>query len=138
MRYAKAARQDVGYHTHVLTMEAFLTRGNAPLTLEGLGRLAVLVADRGWSLRRAAERFQCLSATAKRWINQYRAGLPVIDRSLRPPLSPNRVPCRTQRRIVALRVTCCGVSPDRLLPAPCPLQGRPGPGSVRDAEAGEY
>ncbi|RWZ50082.1 IS481 family transposase [Labedella phragmitis] len=82
-----------------------MTHANAPLTPEGRRRLAVLVIDRGWSLRRAAERFQCSPATAKRWADRYRAGAPLTDRSSRPASSPGRLPRRTERRIVALRFT---------------------------------
>jgi len=75
------------------------------LTPEGRRRLAVLIVDGGWSLRRAAERFQCAPATAKRWADRYRAGLPLTDRSSRPSSSPLRLPRRTERRIVSLRFT---------------------------------
>ena len=78
---------------------------NAPLTPEGRRRLAVLIVDEGWTLRRAAERFQCSPATAARWATRYRAGEPLTDRSSRPHHSPSRLPRRTERRIVALRVT---------------------------------
>ena len=82
-----------------------MTHANAPLTPEGRRRLAVLVVDRGWPLRRAAERFQCSPATAKRWADRYRAGLALTDRSSRPRTSPNRLPEQSERRIVALRFT---------------------------------
>jgi transposase InsO family protein len=82
-----------------------MTHVNAPLTPEGRRRLAVLIVDRGWSLRRAAERYQCSPATAKRWADRYRNGLPLTDRSSRPRTSPNRLPFKTERRIVALRFT---------------------------------
>ena len=82
-----------------------MTHANAPLTPEGRRRLAVLIIDKGWPLRRAAERFQCSPATAKRWADRYRAGLPLTDRSSRPRTSPNRLPRRTERRIVSLRFT---------------------------------
>jgi Transposase and inactivated derivatives len=75
------------------------------LTPEGRRRLAVLVVDGRWSLRRAAERFQCSPATAKRWVDRYRAGLALTDRSSKPRSSPNRLPRKTERRIVALRFT---------------------------------
>lgn len=78
---------------------------NAPLTPEGRRRLAVLVVDEGWTLRRAAERFQCAPATAARWVARYRAGEPLTDRSSRPHRSASRTPRRTERRILALRVT---------------------------------
>lgn len=82
-----------------------MTHANAPLTPEGRRRLAVLIVDDGWSLRRAAERFQCAPATAKRWADRYRAGLALTDRSSRPSSSPRRLPRRTEQRIVSLRFT---------------------------------
>ncbi|WP_426623129.1 IS481 family transposase [Leifsonia sp. McL0607] len=80
-----------------------MTHANAPLTPEGRRRLVELVLERGWSLRRVAERFQCSPATAKRWVDRARAGLPMTDRPSRPHSSPNRCPARLERRIVALR-----------------------------------
>jgi transposase InsO family protein len=75
------------------------------LTPEGRRRLAVLVVDKRWPLRRAAERFQCSPATAKKWADRYRAGLALTDHSSRPHRSPRRLPLRSERRIVALRFT---------------------------------
>jgi transposase InsO family protein len=82
-----------------------MTHPNAPLTPEGRRRLAVLVVEDGWTLQRVAERFCCSPATASRWSRRYRAGEPMTDRSSRPLRSPARLPRRTERRIVALRVT---------------------------------
>lgn len=82
-----------------------MTHPNAPLTPEGRRRLAVLVVEDGWTLQRAAERFCCSPATASRWSRRYRAGEPMTDRSSRPHHSPARLSRRTERRIVALRVT---------------------------------
>lgn len=82
-----------------------MTHANAPLTPEGRRRLALLITQDGWSLRRAAERFQCSPATAKRWVDRYRSGLPLTDRSSRPRYCPNQLPRRTERRIIALRFT---------------------------------
>jgi transposase InsO family protein len=62
--------------------------------------------DEGWPLRRAAERFQVSVATAKRWADRYRvdgqAGM--TDRSSRPHHCPHRIPTRTERRIIKVRV----------------------------------
>ena len=80
-----------------------MTHANAPLTPEGRRRLVELVLEHGWSLRRAAERFQCSPATAKRWVDRARMGLPMTDQSSRPHQSPNRCSRRLERRIVALR-----------------------------------
>ena len=82
-----------------------MTHPNAPLTPEGRRRLAILVVEQGWTMRRAAERFQCSSATVSRWARRYRAGEPLDDRSSRPRHSPARLTRRSERRIVALRVT---------------------------------
>ncbi|MFF0771706.1 helix-turn-helix domain-containing protein, partial [Nonomuraea wenchangensis] len=80
---------------------------NAPLTETGRLRLARCIVDDGWSLRRAAERFQVSHTTAARWAGRYRrhgsAGL--ADRSSRPRHSPARTAQRTERRICKLRVT---------------------------------
>lgn len=82
-----------------------MVHGNAPLTPEGRRRLAVLIVEGGWSLRRAAERYQCSPATASRWSKRYREGTPLTDHSSRPRRSPSRLSRRTERRIVALRFT---------------------------------
>ncbi|HEX3003132.1 MAG TPA: IS481 family transposase [Angustibacter sp.] len=82
-----------------------MTHANAPLTPVGRLRLARLVVDDGWPLRRAAERFQCSPATAAKWAARYRAGQPMSDSSCRPRSSPRRCPRRLERRIIALRFT---------------------------------
>jgi transposase len=84
-----------------------VSHANATLTPAGRLRLAKLVVDRRWSYARAAERFSVSITTARRWADRYRelgkAGM--VDRSSRPRRSPNRLPRRTERRIVKLRVT---------------------------------
>jgi transposase InsO family protein len=75
------------------------------MTPAGRLRLAEAVVDQRWPLARAAERFQCSRATAKKWADRYRAGQPMTDRSSRPHRSPGRLDRRTERRIVALRFT---------------------------------
>lgn len=82
-----------------------MTHANAPLTPTGRLRLAKVVVEDGWSVRRAAERFQCSPATASKWARRYRAGEPLTDRSSRPRRSPGRCPRRLERRIIALRFT---------------------------------
>jgi len=76
------------------------------LSETGRLRLARCVVEDGWSLRRAAERFQVAVTTAARWAGRYRelgeAGM--VDRSSRPHRSPNRTPTRTERRIIKVRV----------------------------------
>lgn len=71
-------------------------------------RLAQLVVDKCWTLRRAAERWNCSVTTAKRWADRYRtlgrAGM--VDRSSRPKISPHRTPTLAERRVIGLRVSC--------------------------------
>lgn len=80
-----------------------MTHANAPLTPEGRRRLAVLIVEEGWPVRRAAERFQVSPATASRWARRYRDGEPMTDHSSRPNSSPGRCPRRLEQRIVKLR-----------------------------------
>lgn len=82
-----------------------MTHANAPFTPTGRLRLARLIVEDGWSIRRAAERFQCSPATASEWARRYRAGELLVDRSSRPLSSPNRLPISRERRIIALRFT---------------------------------
>lgn len=82
-----------------------MTHANAPFTPTGRERLARLIVDEGWSVRRAAERFQCSPATAAKWASRYRVGQPMTDRSSRPRTSPTRLPSRLERRIIGLRFT---------------------------------
>jgi transposase InsO family protein len=86
--------------------KALMPHRNAPLTETGRLRLARCVVDDGWTLRRAAERFQVSPTTAQRWAARYRelgeAGM--TDRSSRPHHSPSRTPTRTERRIIKVRV----------------------------------
>ena len=84
-----------------------MSHANAQLTPAGRLRLAKLVVDKKWTLRRAAERWNCSVNTAKRWADRYRrygaAGM--ADRSSRPAASPRRTPTRVERRVVGLRVS---------------------------------
>src|SRR5450755_1751193 len=80
---------------------------------EGRRRLAALAVDDEWTLRHAAERFQCSPYTAFRWTQRYRAGEPLTDRSSRPGRSPSRTVQRTERRVVALRCTFRWLAPAR-------------------------
>ncbi|MET3948754.1 transposase InsO family protein [Arthrobacter sp. UYCu512] len=83
-----------------------MSHANALLTPKGRLRLARCVVDDGWTLRRAAERFQVSVTTAARWAARYRAhgeeGM--VDRSSRPVRSPRRTPLRRERRIIAIRI----------------------------------
>jgi transposase-like protein len=88
------------------TQEVLVPHRNAPLSETGRLRLARVVVDQGWLVRRAAERFQVSPTTAARWVARYRehgaAGM--ADRSSRPHASPHRTPRRIEQRIVGLRV----------------------------------
>lgn len=72
-----------------------MSHANAPLTPVGRARLVSLIIDQGWTIRRAAERFQVAPATASKWVRRYLAGEPLTDRSSRPRHTPTRTPQRT-------------------------------------------
>jgi len=82
-----------------------VTHANAPLAPAGRLRLASLIVNDGWSVRRAAERFQCSPATAAKWAARMRAGEALVDRSSRPHHSPTKTSLRLEHRIIALRFT---------------------------------
>jgi transposase InsO family protein len=82
-----------------------VTHANAPLAPLGRLRLASLIVVDGWSVRRAAERFQCSPSTAAKWAARLRSGEPLEDRSSRPRRSPTKTSRRLEHRIVALRFT---------------------------------
>lgn len=84
-----------------------MPHANASLTPKGRLKLASLIVDDGWPIRRAAERFQCSTATAKKWADRYRIGgaEAMFDRPSRPHHSPNQLPVRRERRIIKLRFT---------------------------------
>jgi transposase InsO family protein len=82
-----------------------MTHANAFLTPPGRLRLAQLIVKDGWPIQRAAERFQCSPATAKKWADRLRVGESMDDRSSRPHRSPCRTPRRLEQRIIGLRVT---------------------------------
>jgi transposase InsO family protein len=80
---------------------------NAPLTETGRLRLARVIVEDGWPVRRAAERFQVSHTTAARWAARYRQSGPagMCDRPCRPHRSPGQLSRRTERRIIGLRVS---------------------------------
>lgn len=82
-----------------------MTHVNAPLAPLGRLRLASLIVVDGWTVRRAAERFQVSPATAAKWAARLRAGHSLEDRSSRPHRSPSQLPRRIEHRIIALRFT---------------------------------
>jgi transposase InsO family protein len=83
-----------------------MSHANALLTPRGRLLLARCVVEQGWTLQRAAQRFQVSATTAARWAGRYRqhgaAGM--ADRSSRPHRSPRRIPTRLERRIIKVRV----------------------------------
>ena len=84
-----------------------MSHANALLTPRGRLRLARCVVEDGWTYARAGERFQCSTATAKKWADRYRVGGPaaMVDRSSRPHRSPRRLAQRRERRIIKVRFT---------------------------------
>ncbi|MGY4649747.1 transposase-like protein [Mycobacterium sp. URHB0021] len=84
-----------------------MSHANALFTPRGRLRLASCVVEDGWTYARAAERFQCSTATAKKWADRYRAGGPaaMADLSSRPHHSPRRLSQRRERRIIKVRFT---------------------------------
>lgn len=81
------------------------THANAALTPRARLKLARLIVDEGWSIPRAAERFDVSWKTAKKWADRYEAEGPagMLDRSSRPHHQPNRTPQPAVRKIVHLR-----------------------------------
>jgi transposase InsO family protein len=81
------------------------THANAALTPRARLRLARLIVDSGWSIPRAAERYDVSWRTAKKWADRYRAEGPagMLDRSSAPHRQPNRTPQPMVRKIVHLR-----------------------------------
>jgi len=84
-----------------------MTHRNAFLTPRGRLMLAQCVVDAGWTLRRAAERFNCSASTAKKWADRYRGGggAAMNDASSRPHRCPHQLPVRRERRIIKVRCT---------------------------------
>ncbi len=84
---------------------AHATHSNAALTPRARLRLARLVVDDGWSVARAAERYDVSWRTANKWAARYRdegrAGM--HDRPSAPHRQPNRTPAPVVRKIVHLR-----------------------------------
>ncbi|WP_404313519.1 IS481 family transposase [Agrococcus terreus] len=81
--------------------------GHASVALPPATRIKIarLVVEQGWPIRRVAERFQCSPATVSRWSRRFAAGEAMEARSSRPRRSPMRTPVRLERRIIALRFT---------------------------------
>ncbi|WP_432545212.1 IS481 family transposase, partial [Kineococcus sp. SYSU DK002] len=79
---------------------------NAALTPVGRLKLARVVVEDGWPIRRAAERFQVSWPTAKRWAERYRQHGPagMTDRSSRPHRSPRQTALEVVEQVKALRI----------------------------------
>ena len=58
--------------THFTKQRSSMSHRNAILTETGRLRLAQLIVDTGWPLRRAAERCGVAVTTARRWADRYR------------------------------------------------------------------
>jgi transposase-like protein len=84
--------------------EVFVSHAKAALTPKARLKLARLVVGDGWSIARAAERFQVAWPTAKRWVERYRQFGPagMQDRSSRPLRHPTRTPQPMLRKVVHL------------------------------------
>jgi transposase InsO family protein len=89
-----------------------MTHANACLTPRGRLKLARAVVEEGWTLARAAERFQCSKTTVKRWSDRYRSALAshgqveladMVDRSSRPQCCPRLTRRPLVRKIKHLR-----------------------------------
>src|SRR5699024_4091307 len=58
----------------------------------------------GWPSSEVAARFQVSWPTVKRWVDRYRAGESMQDRSSRPRSSPNKTAKTVSKRCVSLRM----------------------------------
>ncbi|WP_374700277.1 IS481 family transposase [Arthrobacter sp. JCM 19049] len=84
-----------------------MTHARTSLTPQGRLKMVLLVINEKWTQARVAERFQVARGTVSKWVARYKAegAAGLEDRSSRPRHSPNRTSQRTERRIVALRVS---------------------------------
>lgn len=90
-----------------------MSHANATLTPRGRLALARCVVEDGWSVRRAAERFQTAPPTAARWAGRYRQAVdagtdPVVamqDRPSRPHRCPNQTSRPAVGKVLHLRRT---------------------------------
>jgi transposase InsO family protein len=82
-----------------------MAHANAVLTPRARLKLARLVVEDGWSIARAAERFQVSWPTAKRWAGRYEleGDVGMVGRSSRPHRMPRLTPQPVVRKIVHLR-----------------------------------
>jgi len=80
-----------------------MSHPNATLTPRHRLVVAQLVVDQGFPVSEVAARFQVAWPTVKRWVDRYRAGAPMTDRSSRPHHQPARTPDEVARRVLDLR-----------------------------------
>lgn len=80
-----------------------MSHGNALLAQQGRLKIARLVVEDGWQVRRLAERLPCSPPTAAKWAGRHRQGHGLTNRSLRLHPSPGRIPDRVKWRIIGLR-----------------------------------
>ena len=97
-----------------------MTHRKAFLTPRGRLALAQCVVEHGWTFRRAADRFNCSAAMAKKWADRYRAGgeaamTDVSSRIAKPSLTTRRgSTTRTSWRHGRARPSCpVGAGPYR-------------------------
>ena len=98
-----------------------MVHSNAALTPRHRLKVAKLVVEHGVPIAEVAARFQCSWPTVKRWVERYRNGEGMQDRSSRPRTSPNKTTSKVVKRIVSLRLrkrigpaqlaVLCGVAP---------------------------
>ena len=81
-----------------------MSHANAALTPRARLKVAQLVVHQRVPISEVAARFQCSWATVKRWVERYRAGESMQDRSSRPVTSPKKTPLKTMKRVVSLRL----------------------------------
>ncbi|WP_293696866.1 IS481 family transposase [uncultured Agrococcus sp.] len=79
-----------------------MSHPNSALTPRHRLKVAQLVEE-GWPISEVAARFQVSWPTVKRWVDRYRVGEPMQDRSSRPKSSPNKTSKKTTKRCVSLR-----------------------------------
>jgi hypothetical protein len=88
-----------------------VVHANALLTPRGRLALARCIVEDGWSLRRAAERFQTSHNTARRWAARYRGrdlSRPAIEAWVTGPAGRTAARGRPGRRLCDGSVTCVG------------------------------
>ncbi|HIW66559.1 MAG TPA: IS481 family transposase [Candidatus Dietzia merdigallinarum] len=81
-----------------------MSHPNAALTPRHRLKVAQLVVEECWPISEVAARFQVSWPTVKRWVDRYRAGEPMRDRSSRPKSSPNKTSTPVTKRCINLRI----------------------------------